>query len=294
MPEKFNMSKQFVLGTAQFSSNYGINNRCGKIGFKDGKKIINYAYDSGARFLDTAIEYNNCDKILGKFGVKNWNIITKITFPENKKNKFNLEREVKNSLKNLKVKKFYGILIHNHKSLKYKFNKKNFKVLLNLKRKKLVEKIGISTYGIENLDFIIKNFKIDIIQTSFNLFDTRILEYLKKEKTKKNIEIHGRSIFLQGLLLINKNDLPIYFRKWNKYFEKFNNWIDQHDLNTLEACLDFGLKNTRINKLIFGVDSSRQLKQIIGIIKHKRTNFKFPIFKTVSKQLIDPRTWAFE
>jgi len=292
MPKKFKMSKQFVLGTAQFSSNYGVSNRHGKISFKEGKKIINYAHDNGARFLDTAIEYNNCDKILGKFGVKNWNIITKITFPESKTNKFNLEKRIKESLKNLKVKKFYGILVHNHKSLKHKFNKKNFKILLSLKRKNLVKKIGISTYGVENLNFIIKNFKIDIIQTSFNLFDTRILEYLKKEKIKKNIEIHARSIFLQGLLLINKRDLPIYFRKWDKYFEKLNNWLDQNNLDVLKTCLDFGLKNTRINKLVFGVDGIRQLRQIIKIIKYDKINFKFPIFKSVNKDLIDPRTWA--
>ena len=292
MSKKSKMRNSFILGTAQFSSNYGINNRFGKINYKEGKKIINYAYNSGIRFLDTAIAYNNCDKILGKLGVKNWNIITKINFPEYKINKFDLEKKLKKSLKNLRIKKFYGILVHNSNSLKYKFNKENFKMLLNLKKKNLVKKVGISTYGIDNLGYIMKTFKVDIIETSCNLFDTRIVDYLKKEKVKKNIEIYGRSIFLQGLLLMNNKKLPFYFKKWNKYFEKLNNWSSKNNLSMLETCLNFGFKNSRINKIIVGVDNNRQLKQIVKIIKYKKINLKFPTFKSVSKLLIDPRTWG--
>ena len=138
-----------------------------------------------------------------------------------------------------------------------------------------------------------KNFKIDIIQTSFNLFDKRILKYIKKNKIKKNIEIHGRSIFLNGLLLMNRKNLPSYFSKWNMHFKKFNYWLKKNNIANIEACLNFGLQNKRINKLIFGVDSAEQLKQIIKIIKHNKINFKFPIFKSANKQLIDPRIWVY-
>ena len=68
---------------------------------------------------------------------------------------------------------------------------------------------------------------------------------------------------------------------------------DNNSTKNLQACLSFGLQNRKIDKLIFGVDSAEQLKQIIKIIKHNKINFKFPIFKSANKQLIDPRIWVY-
>ena len=49
----------------------------------------------------------------------------------------------------------------------------------------ITKKIGISVYGVENLSFFISKVKPDIVQTSFNIFDQRILNFLNKKKTKK-------------------------------------------------------------------------------------------------------------
>jgi aryl-alcohol dehydrogenase-like predicted oxidoreductase len=61
------------------------------------------------------------------------------------------------------------------------------KVLKNLK-KKLIKKIGISIYDVEEIDKILKIFKPDIIQLPANIVDRRFLNenFLLKLK-KKNI-----------------------------------------------------------------------------------------------------------
>ena len=81
-----------------------------------------------------------------------------------------------------------------------------------LKKKKIIRKIGVSVYNTNELDKILDKYKIDMVQLPLNLFNRTFLykNYLKKLK-KKNIEIHLRSIFLQGILLQDYKKIPKYF-----------------------------------------------------------------------------------
>ena len=69
--------------------------------------------------------------------------------------------------------------------------------LYNLKQKKISEKIGISTYGTENISLMEnKNIKYDIIQTSGNILDNRIFKFLKlNSNIKKKKFILGQFFF---------------------------------------------------------------------------------------------------
>ena len=78
-------------------------------------------------------------------------------------------------------------------------------MLKNLKNKGIIKKIGISIYNPKELDLVFNILNPDIVQTPYNLFDRRI-EYSGwiNKLFQQNIEIHSRSVFLQGLLLKNK------------------------------------------------------------------------------------------
>ena len=134
--------KKFIIGTAQIGSIYGISNeRKKKLSFIEIKKILKKSRSLGIKDLDTAISYNN-DKILGKVGVKSFNINTKVSiFKFKNKNditKF-YEKKIIKSLKNLKIKKFNSILIHNPDELKKDNNSKLiYKSLILLKKKKII------------------------------------------------------------------------------------------------------------------------------------------------------------
>ena len=98
---------KIALGTAQFGSNYGIANKSGKINYKEAKKILKLAKKNKINTIDTAINYLDSEKILGKIGVRKFNIVTKLpAIP--KKNK-NIEKWIRSkihkSLKRLKIKR---------------------------------------------------------------------------------------------------------------------------------------------------------------------------------------------
>ena len=134
-----------------------------------------------------------------------------------------------------------------------------------------------------------KNIKIDIVQVPFNVLDQRInqkklINFIKL----KNIKIHVRSIFLQGIL-IDKKIIPKKFKE----FEELSNWhnfLKKNKLNSLTEIINF-LSNFRfINKIVIGVKNKDQLKQILNtkIYKNKKN---FDKFKSNNLRLIDPRKW---
>ena len=63
-------------------------------------------------------------------------------------------------------------------------------------------------------------YDLDIIQIPFNIFDRRLLESgMIDILHDQGIEIHSRSVFLQGLLLMSEKDRPSIFTKWNKLWK---------------------------------------------------------------------------
>ena len=281
-----NIEKKISIGTVKFGLNYGLINSQ-RIRINEIKKIFNYLNNTNINFLDTASSYGTSEKIIGKIKNKKFNIISKIYI---KNLDFNIEKFLKKSLNNLKTKKIYGILVHNPDIFLKNNSMKIYKQLYILKKKKLVNKIGISVYDPNVLDKILKKFKFDIIQFPANVFDH---SFLKKEKLKYyktlGIELHARSIFLQGVLLSNK--IPNQISYNGKIFKKYHDYLKKNNLKSLDFCLNFILQFKEIDKVIVGVDSLNDLEQIM---KYKKISKKLLLKKNFiikNKNLTDPRRW---
>jgi aryl-alcohol dehydrogenase-like predicted oxidoreductase len=282
---------KLVMGSAQLGMNYGLfNNK--KISRKEFKKIEKLVINSKIKFIDTAIRYGESENIIGSSKLKNLNIITKIKIP-NKKNihiKNWALKEISKSLIKLKINKIYGVLIHDYKDLLGKHGKNYLLSLQELKRKKIIKKIGISVYEPQEIKKIWKFWKPDLIQVPLNPLDNRILDsgwvdILKKFKVK----IFARSVFLQGLLInenkslrINKNEKII--------LNKFRNWCYKNNVSLLQACLHFIKQFKKIDYLVVGFNNSNQLKEIIDVFKKKQIIIPKK-FSTNKINLIDPRKW---
>jgi Predicted oxidoreductases (related to aryl-alcohol dehydrogenases) len=219
-----NKSK-IILGSAQFRMNYGI------IGSKvkslnDINKIINFAKENNFYGIETAQDYADTEKFLGKTNLGNLKLISKFNIKKN--NYKNLKDILNNSFKNLNVDKIFGFLFHNEKEIFTKKGQLFYNQLLKLKADGIIKNIGVSVYNLSLSKKILKNFKIDILQIPFSIFDQRFLDkefiYLI---TKKNIKIHARSIFLQGMLINNKK----YHYTFNNKIKDYHNWIKLNALN---------------------------------------------------------------
>lgn len=280
------------IGTAQFGFKYGICNKNGIVKKKEVKKIIEFCKFHKINSIDTAQGYGKSHKVLSSFNLKNFNITTKISNIKKKGNK-DLEScitlEIENILKELNVKRVYGLLIHNTNLLKGKLGKNFYKILQRIKKKKKFIKLGVSVYSKKELNFVLKKFNIDLVNLPISCANQEFCEkdYLLMLK-KNDIEIHVRSIFLQGLLLLNYKELPKKFIN-NKFFLEWSKWLQMNNYNSLEASLGFVKDFKSIDKIIVGVDDLEQLKMIVKAYK-KSINFKFKKFNQPSI-LRKPSKW---
>ena len=185
------------------------------------------------------------------------------------------------------------MLIHKSNDLKGKNGQIFLNKILNLKRNKYIKKVGVSIYEPKELLMIYKNFIPDLIQAPLNIFDQRIInsnfyDLIKKNDTKLQI----RSIFLQGILLKNINELKKM--KVNKKLitkiSTFEQLCKKNNISRLEACVSF-VKNIKDIKFItIGFNSDIELKQILKSFKSKKKVY-LKKSSIVEKKLIDPRKW---
>jgi len=287
------MKNKIILGSANFEQIYGAKKNY--INKSEIKKLLNLASRNKVKTIDTSSLYNRSEKIIGQLNNNRFKIISKI--PKKPKNikKKNIKKWLKQiamiSLKNLKIKKFECLLLHSANSLLNKNADEIYKSIKNMKTNGLTNKIGISIYDFNTLDKILKKFKFDLIQAPLNILDQRLIEtgFLEKLK-KRKIEVHVRSIFLQGVLLLKHGQLPKKLKKLTNYWIIWEKWLKKNKLNSLQVCLSFVRDQHKLDGIVVGCNNKNQLNQILKS-KHRKNNFSIPDLNIKNRKLIDPREW---
>lgn len=285
---------KLALGTAQFGLNYGISNSHGKINFLEAKKIITLAKYKNVDLVDTAISYGCSEKILGDIGILDFKFVSKLPpiLGNNDDLSLWVEEMVKNSLLRIGVGSLYGLLLHRSQDLLGPSGIKLINALNQIKKKGLVKKIGISIYDPSEIDRVFNLLKIDIIQAPLNIIDRRLEKsgWLKKLHSK-NIEIHTRSTFLQGLLLMQSDKIPVKFKRWSNLFDRWFFELKKHNFNAIHACLSYPMSLPEVDRIIVGVNNLDQFENLIGISQSKILNYDFSFMISNDKMLINPNKW---
>ncbi|MDB3890689.1 aldo/keto reductase [Gammaproteobacteria bacterium] len=284
---------RLALGTAQFGMKYGISNASGKVSQEDGKAILKYAVSSGIDTIDTAMAYGDSEQVLGKLGVDAFKVVTKL--PEIPDHITDIEgwvtKVVKDSAFRLGVESLYGLLLHRPGQL---FESKGVKILTALRLLKesgVVKNVGVSVSSPSEFDALFDMYDFDVVQCPFNLVDRRLVNsgWLRKLNTA-GIEIHTRSSFLQGLLLMPRHSVPIKFKAWNILWDDWDRWLRANKTSPIHACLSYALSFPEINRVVVGVEMQSQLEEIIGVVTGASIS-SYPDISCDSTDLINPANW---
>ncbi len=288
------MSK-IALGTVKFGMEYGINSTGGQIQPSNVEEILNYAKSQGIKLLDTAPAYGNSEQILGDYNVQGFNVVTKtrhfdcstIGNPELQL----LENDLKQTQIDLKQEQIYGLLVHNADDLLKFGSDKLYNRLNDLKQSGKIKKVGVSVYNHKQLQSIINNFDIDLVQLPYNILDHRLTYSgtFKLLKDKK-VEVHARSVFLQGLLLMSKQNRPTKFNRWKTLWDQWHEWLNDNQITALEASIRHAVSASGITKVIVGVDTQDQLNEIIIASDGVLPNIPTHLF-TDDVDLLNPSNW---
>ncbi len=286
---------KLCLGSVQWGSKYGVSNVNGQTSTSEVCKILQEANSNGIQYIDTASNYGTAENILGNNDLSFFSIITKTPYFDkkniSKSDAVQLISKFKQSLEKLKLSSCYGLLLH-HKEEVFKSGSENIIFALNeLKHRGLVKKIGVSIYDSNKIDDIIKKLKPDIIQLPLNVLDQRVLrdgtlKYLKS----MNIEVHVRSIFLQGLLLMPYEKTPNFFKAWSDKLNKWRQVCFDKKTSYLEAALNFALSQQDVDYCVIGIENLEQLKQCISAAKSgKKINVSE--LACEDEELLNPVNW---
>jgi len=296
---------KLALGTVQFGLDYGVSNTNGKVTNAEVSAILKLAKSTGIDTLDTAPVYGNSEQVLSKqianFSNDKHNsntffkIISKI--PALKNDEQNINHYLDKSLNQLGVNQVEAVLFHQvNDIIDSPYKQQRFNNLLNIKQQNKVKKIGISVYTPKQLNYCFKNYNIDIVQLPLNCLDQRFIQTKWLERlAKANIEIHCRSLFLQGLLLMNISQLADYFKPYTSYLMKFFNMAQQLKVSPLTLSLAIGCQNKSISKMVVGCCNTQQLEEIIDAYNSALTiNADLSTLACSDENLLIPSNWQTE
>ena len=287
------LTKKLILGTAQFGQNYGITNVTGKVSEVEIKSIFRNARSNQIHTLDTASSYGDSELVLGNIGVSDFDVITKLPTLGSSTSKFyeTYENSIVSSLKDLKMSRIDTVLLHRPEELLSSYGEAIYNALRKLKDRGLVDRIGISIYSPELLDDICPKYLFDVIQVPLNVFDRRIISsgWLSR-LSEMGVSVIARSVFLQGILLSQVNDLPAYFSQWRPHFKQWIEFYQENGLSALEASLQFIVQVPEIDKIIVGVESEHQLTEIVRVINNP-VIIEYNDLETDDLGLISPVHW---
>lgn len=287
------MNERIALGTAQFGQIYGISNQYGLVTPEEVEKVITAATEAGIKTIDTAIAYGNSEKVLGNCGVADWEIVTKLpSIPDDcDQVEAWLFEQVEKSLDRLKVTAVYGLLLHNPQQLLGAQGRAINKALRQIQSVGYTKKIGVSIYDPNELHSILAQGQFDIVQAPLNILDRRLVESgWSLRLNELGIELHTRSVFLQGLMLMNDSLRPVKFNRWSEIWDEWRRWLKLNGLSPLQACLRYVLSIPEINRVIVGVENISQLQEILT--SASGTLPQLPRWPSVPEvELISPVHW---
>lgn len=197
---------RLAIGTVQFGLDYGISNLAGKVADDELGAILALARRLKIDTLDTAQAYGNAEARLGSQQTPDFHLVSKlapsITAAE-------VETAVEESLNRLARPTLDGLLLHRSQDATSAL----FERIQDLQQQGKVGKTGVSVYSPEELEqWLSHGYPLQLVQLPANLLDQRFLRAGWLDRLQEmGCEIHVRSLFLQGLLLMQPDLRPAYF-----------------------------------------------------------------------------------
>ena len=288
-----NFKKKLIIGSANFTQKYGMDST--KINPNEVIKILNFAKKNYINKIDSADTYYTAETFLEEKNIfkkidKKFQFIAKVK-PDQKWTSLSYcQKKIDEYFEIFRGNKIQTLLIHDVNILFKAEGPKIFANLEILKKKKYFRNIGLSVYDIECLDHLIPDYNFDEVQCSYNILDKRIISSGWFTKLRdRGIEIHIRSVFLQGLLVNESFYKKKYFEKWKKSFFKWFQTLKNNNISPIDYCLS-DLLSYNFDKIIIGINNCDNLKDVVNFKLIKKRDITLKI-KTNDLELIDPRNW---
>lgn len=137
--------------------------------------------------------------------------------------------------------------------------------LRKLKDEGLCARIGVSVYASDDPVGLAKRFKPDIIQAPASLLDQRLLiDGTLSELAGMGVEVHLRSIFLNGVLFLPPDRAPSHLKAAAGRISRARRLIAEGRSDPLQAALGFALSRPEASAVLVGVSSAAEMSAVVA------------------------------
>lgn len=287
------MKNSFILGTAQFGSSYGITNQLGQPSKQEIEEILDFSFEKGIEYLDTALSYGNSLEILSCYFKRNdhkkFKIVTKFSVLSDYDDIYN---QLSSFLDKTSCDPFQTLFIHDTWKVDQVDQSKLQCFLNKVLKNNIAKNIGVSIYKPSEVKLKVADMPIQTIQCPINLFNQEFLFPDKMMLLKnKKVEIHARSVFLQGLLLSNK--LPEKLIALAPHWQTYQKFINQSGISPLNLIVSWLKNHIMIDKWVIGVNTKKELVDILDEFNKLKpiTGLNIGNLDISHHPLVDPRNW---
>ncbi|WP_301102053.1 aldo/keto reductase [Propionivibrio sp.] len=283
------------LGTVQWGLPYGISGEKEITPPQTVAAILTEAQRVKIRVLDTAVLYGESERVLGSNCLDEFDVVTKTprfaTSVITDDDASRITKAFSQSLEKLSTKNIYGLLLHHANDLLVPGGTKLLAAMMALKEKGAVEKIGVSVYDAEQIDAVLKVFTPDIVQLPISVLDQRLLTNGRLDMLKsEGVEIHARSVFLQGLLLMPLRQVPAYFDPIRPLLSMWHSAAEVQGMTLAQAALSYVRDIVLVDTVLVGVESLEQFRACLSDFFGERT-FNAAGLSCHAPEFVNPALW---
>ena len=270
---------KLILGTANFIHPYGFYQKDIKTLQSELDRVITLSLEKKVTAIDTAVHYGS---------------LSDITELQKKFRKFKIINKIKpnqTELQGLDLSFTNTLLLHIDPRQKID-TKFLIKLLLNAKKKRSKINVGVSIYGENDIESDVYEV-CDVVQLPVSVLDNTLLHsgFIQRLKSK-NIQVHARSIFLQGTLLNNPKNLRGKVACLSPSIEKLQLFCREKNYSPLQVCLNFVIRNELIDFSVCGFNSYSELSQLLQLERQLPLDLSdMPDFAVDNLAMLKPYNW---
>ena len=289
------------LGTVQFGAPYGITNAAGQVSRAEVARVLARAGEHGIDLIDTAALYGESEAAIGASLPRpsHFRIVTKTSKHSDGETPAagaaRLEATFLQSLDRLGDESVHGLMAHEADDLLKPAGPALWDAMLALKSRGRVARIGASVYTGAQIDGLLRHYPLDLVQIPINAVDRRLIDGGQLARLKaRGVEVHARSIFLQGLLLADPSKIERRFGPLQACVAGLNGHFAAHGLSPLDGHLTTALQNAAIDCVIVGITSVGELDALAAAVSKAALAPRIDVtpWSIRDETVLSPALWA--
>lgn len=232
---------------------------------REAVEALQIAARTGLKILDAQVQFPRAETLIGNLMPRPNPFRTLVRCVRPDRGPDHVEDELRQCLRRLRLDKADTVMVQSAGDLFSSHGPAMWDRLKKLRDEGLFQGVGVSVFASDDPVGLARRFKPDVLQAPVSLLDQRlIVSGALAEIAGLGVEVHLRSIFLQGLLFLPPDRMPVALRGQAGPLSRVRRLIAEGRSDPLQAALWFALSRPEAHHVIVGVASAAELQAVIA------------------------------